>query len=131
MSNLQLAKDLYAHFARGDVPSFLAGCDPAIEWHQAEGNPYQMDGAAWHGPQTILEKLIAPVGRDWEDFSVNVTALHDAGDHIVMEGRITGKYKPTGKRLDAQTCDILRFRGGKLVHFQQYYDTAQLQNVMS
>ena len=27
MSNLQLAKDLYAHFARGDVPSFLAGCD--------------------------------------------------------------------------------------------------------
>jgi ketosteroid isomerase-like protein len=75
--------------------------------------------------------LFVPIGRDWEDFTVHIERLHDAGDYVVMQGRITGTYKPTGKRLDAQTCDILRYRDGKLVRFQQYYDTAQLQRVMN
>ena len=131
MSNLELAKDMFADFARGDVESVLAGYDPALEWSLAEGNPYQMDGTAWQGPQTVLEKLFVPIGRDWEDFTVHIERLHDAGDYVVMQGRITGTYKPTGKRLDAQTCDILRYRNGKLVGFQQYYDTAQLQRVMA
>jgi uncharacterized protein len=130
MSNLQLAKDMFANFARGDVESVLAGYDPALQWSLAEGNPYQMDGAAWNGPETVLEKLFAPIGRDWEGFAIHIERFHEAGDYVVMEGRVTGTYKPTGKRLDAQTCDILCFRDGKLIRFQQYYDTAQLQRVM-
>ena len=47
MSNVQLAKDLYAAFGRGDMPGVLAGFHPEIEWREAEGNPYQPDGAAW------------------------------------------------------------------------------------
>ena len=131
MSNMQLARDMYANFARGDVASVLAAYDPALEWYEAEGNPYQMDGTAWHGPASVLDKLFAPMGRDWEGFSVNIDTLHEAGDHVVMEGRYTGTFKPTGKQFDAQVCHILRFRNGKLIRFQQYCDTAQLQQVMS
>ena len=42
-----------------------------------------------------------------------------------MEGRYTGKYKPSGKSIDAQVCHVLHFREGKLSSFQQYVDTAQ------
>jgi ketosteroid isomerase-like protein len=131
MSNLELAKELYAGFARGDIPTVLAGFQPAIEWREAEGNPYQLDGAAWIGPQAVLERLFMSLGSDWEGFAVTVRTFHDAGDHIVMEGRYTGKYKPSGKSLDAQMCHVLRFRDGKLSSFQQYVDTAQLQAVMA
>jgi ketosteroid isomerase-like protein len=131
MSNLELAKELYAGFARGDIPTVMAGFQPAIEWREAEGNPYQLDGAAWVGPQAVLERLLMSLGSDWEGFAVTVRTLHDAGEHIVMEGRYTGKYKPSGKSLDAQMCHVLRFRDGKLSSFQQYVDTAQLQAVMA
>ena len=131
MSNLQLAKDMYANFARGNVEALLADYHPALEWYEAEGNPYQLDGAAWHGPQAVVEKLFAPISRDWDGFAVNIATLHEAGEHVVMEGRYTGVYKPTGKRFDSQVCHILRFRDGKLIRFQQYCDTAQLQRVMS
>jgi ketosteroid isomerase-like protein len=131
MSNLQLAKDIYTAFARGDIPTVLAKFDPAVEWREAEGNPYQMDGAAWIGPQAVLEKLFMLIGSDWDGFAVNVRTLHDAGDHVVMEGRYTGKYKPSGKSMDAQVCHVLHFRDGKLSSFQQYVDTAQVQTVMA
>jgi uncharacterized protein len=131
MSNVQLAKDIYAAFARGDIPAVLAAFDPAVQWRQAEGNPYQPDGAAWVGPQAVLEKLFMRIGAEWEGFTITVRALHDAGDHVVMEGRYTGTYKPSGKSIDAQMCHVLRIRNGKLVSFQQYVDTGQLQAAMT
>lgn len=130
MSNVQFAKEIYAAFGRGDIPTVLGGFDPAIEWREAEGNPYKPDGAAWVGPQAILENLFMRLGSEWEGFTVSVRTLHDAGDYVVMEGRYTGVYKPSGKRFDAQACHVLRFRGGKLVSFQQYVDTGQMQTVM-
>jgi ketosteroid isomerase-like protein len=131
MSNVQFAKDMYAAFGRGDIPAVLAAFDPEIQWRQAEGHPYQPDGVAWVGPQAVLEKLFMRIGAEWEGFKVTVQALHDAGEHVVMEGRYTGTYKPSGKSLDAQMCHVLRFRAGKLVSFQQYLDTGQLQAVMT
>lgn len=131
MSNVQLAKDIYAAFGRGDIPAVLAAFDPAIEWREAEGNPYKPDGAAWIGPQAVLDELFMRLGSEWDGFTVNVGTLHDAGEHVVMEGRYTGLFMASGKRLDAQACHVLCFRAGKLLSFQQYVDTGQLQTVMS
>jgi len=129
-SNVRNAKDLYAAFARGDVPAILAMCDPDLQWSQAEGHPYQPNGAPWSGPQAVLEKLFKRIAAEWDSFEANVHAFHDAGDFVVAEGRYTGIYKPSSMRLDAQMCHVLCFRNGKLFRFQQYVDTAQLQAVM-
>ncbi len=131
MSNVQLAKDMYAAFGRGDIPTVLAAFHPEIEWRQAEGNPYQPGGPAWVGPQEVLEKLFMRIGSEWEGFTITLLRLHDAGEHVVMEGRYTGGYKPSGRSVDAQVCHVLRFQEGKVRSFQQYVDTGQLQAVMA
>lgn len=129
-TNVQLAEHIYSLFGRGDIPAVLAQFHPSLDWREAEGNPYQMDGTPWIGPQAVLQNGFMPLGADWEGFTITMRTLHDAGDHVVMEGRYSGTYKPTGRRLDAQVCHILRFRDGKLAGFQQYADTAQMQAVM-
>jgi ketosteroid isomerase-like protein len=129
-SNLQIAKDMYASFARGDLESLVAACDPAVEWSAAEGHPYQMDGSAWHGMQSVIDKGFSREARDWENFSIEIAGLYDADDHVIMEGRYKASYRSTGAPLDAQVCHILQFRDGKLIRFQQYIDTAQLQRII-
>jgi len=131
MSHVQVAKDIYLAFGRGDIPAVLAAFHPEIQWRQAEGHPYQADSAPWVGPQAVLDKLFMRLGGEWEGFTVSVRELHDAGEVVVMEGRYTGTYKPSGRSLDAQVCHVLRFRDGKLFGFQQYMDTGQLQTVMA
>ncbi len=131
MSNVQLAKDIYAAFGRGDIPTVLAGFHPEIEWRQAEGNPYKPDGGPWFGPQAVLENLFMPIGADWDGFTITIRTMHDAGESVVIEGRYTGTYKPTGRKLDSQLCHVMRFQDGKLRSFQQYQDTAQAQAVMA
>ena len=130
MSHVPLLQSLYRAFERGDVPAVLAMFDESIEWREAEGNPYMPSGEAWIGPQTVLESLFARLAEEWDGFAVHPATFHDAGDTVVVEGRYTGTYGPSGERLDAQMCHVWRFRGGKIASFQQYVDTAQLQAVM-
>lgn len=130
MSNVEIVKALYEAFARGDVPSVLAAMDPKIEWYEAEGNPYMPGGKPWVGPDAILNNLFMRIATDWDRFAVHPAAYHDAGDIVVVEARYSGTYKATGKRLNPQVCHVWTVRHGKLAKFQQYVDTAHLQDVM-
>ena len=70
------------------------------------------------------------MGGDWAAFSVNPARLVEAGDVVVMEGRYAATHAGTGKQLDCQVCHVWNVGGGKVTKFQQYVDTAQMQDVM-
>jgi len=131
MSNRQLVQDLYAAFGRGDVPAVLGAFAADIEWSEAEGNPYQRSGKAWVGPDSVLQNLFMKMGGDWESFTAQTQRFHDAGPMIVVEGRYAGRHKQSGKPLDCQFCHVWKIRDGKIASFQQYTDTAQMQDVMN
>jgi ketosteroid isomerase-like protein len=130
VSNVEVIRGLYAAFGRGDVPAVLGAMDPNIEWREAEGNPYEPSGKAWVGPDAIMQNLFMKLATDWEGFTVHPKEFHDAGDTVVVEGRYTGTHNATGKSIDAQFCHVFRVRDGKITSFQQFVDTAQLQDVM-
>ena len=130
MSNVRVARDLYDAFNRGDIATVMGMLDDRIEWREAEGNPYEPSGGAWVGPDAIMQNLFMKMGADWDGFTVHAKDFHDVGETVVVEGRYTGTHKPDGKNLDAQVCHVLKFQGGKLTSFQQFVDTAQLQDVM-
>jgi ketosteroid isomerase-like protein len=131
MSNVQIIKTVYDAFGRGDIPAVLGAMAPTIEWYEAEGNPYQPSGAAWVGPDAILQNLFTRIGAEWEYFRVVPRAFHDAGDTVIVEIRYEGKYTPTGRTMDAQACHLFTLRAGKVTKVQQYADTAQLQAVIN
>ena len=130
MSNVDVIKGLYDAFARGDMPTVLAGMDSAIEWREAESNPYMPSGQPWVGPEAVVNNLFVKLGTEWDGFSVRPVTYHDAGDVVVVEVRYGGTYKATGRGADTQACHVWRFRDGKVVAFQQYVDTARLQENM-
>jgi ketosteroid isomerase-like protein len=130
MDNVKVMKDLYESFGRGDMPSVLGAMSPGIRWHQAEGNPYQPSGVPWVGPDAIVNNLFMKLGAEWDGFTVHPKSFYGAGDTVVVEGRYTGAYKPTGRSIDAQFCHIWDVKDGKVTRFQQYIDTAQMQGAM-
>ena len=130
MNGVDFLAGVYDAFGRGDVPAVLGAMDPEVRWYEAEGNPYMPSGEPWIGPEAVLNNLFARLGEDWEDFTVHPGSFHDAGDVVVVEARYTGEHKGTGKSLDAQVCHVWTLKDGKIVKFQQYVDTAKLQEVM-
>lgn len=130
MGNVSLLKSLYDAFGRGDIPAVLGGMSPGIEWYEAESNPYMPSGKPWVGPDAVLNNLFVKLGAEWDGFAVHPKSFHDAGNSVIVEARYTGKYKATGKSMDTQVCHVWDVKDGKVTRFQQYVDTAKLQDVM-
>lgn len=122
--NLEVIRELYDSFGRGDVPAVLGRMDEAIEWREAENFIYA-DRNPYLGPQAVLEGVFMRLGSEWEDFTVRPEEWLDAGHHIVVLGTYTGKRKETGRDVRAQFAHVWGVRGGRVVRFQQYTDTKQ------
>ena len=130
MRNVLLARYVYEALGRGDVEAVLSALAPDIEWREAEGNPAQLDGAPWFGPDAVDEKLFRRLAEGWDGFTCTPTRIHDAGDVVVVEGRYSGVVRSTGTSVDAQFCHLWTVRRNQMASFQQYVDTAQLQRAM-
>lgn len=130
MSNTEIVASLYDAFGRGDIAAVLGLLDPEVRWHEAEGNPYKPNGEAWVGPDAVVSNLFEKMGEDWTEFAVHPSLFHEAGSVVTVEGRYVAEHRGTGKALDCQVCHVWTVEDGKITKFQQYVDTAQMQDVM-
>ncbi len=128
-ANIEVLEEIYGAVVGRDIPSVLAHFDPEIEYRLAEGHIYSPGGETWVGGEAVVRNFFAKAGQDWDRSSISRREFHVDGDTVVVEGRYGGVYKATGKSFDAQFCHVWKLSDGRVKSFQQYLDTAQLQEV--
>ncbi len=121
-SPLEAARSSYEAFARGDLDAVVADMHSEIEWHQAQGLPH---GGLYRGLDEVRRRVFDPLDEEWwEEFHADPDEFLEAGEHVVVLGRYTGRAKGTGKPLDVPFVHVWSFRAGKAVRFRQFLDTA-------
>jgi uncharacterized protein len=94
--NIELVRSHYEAFARGDVEAALQMMDEQIEFRVAEHSVFDR-GTPFMGRQEVAEHIFRRLGAEWDGFTVQPQALHDAGNVVVMQGRYGGTYQATGR----------------------------------
>jgi ketosteroid isomerase-like protein len=130
MSQLDIVRKIYRDFTAGDAAAILAVFADDVEFKLAEGHPYRGSAGAWRGKEAIATGFFAVAGPEWDGWTIGIDSTVEAADAVVVEGRYTGLYKPTNRRLDVQVCHVWRLRYGQVASFHQYVDTARLRHVM-
>ena len=120
-SNIDIVKGVYAAFANGDIPSFLAALDDKIEWREPEGLAPVFTSQI--GPQAVAENVLGAVMQQVSDFSVSPEEFIDAGDVIVALGHYRGKGVSTGKEFEARNAHVWRLKDGKVAGLEILTDT--------
>jgi ketosteroid isomerase-like protein len=123
-------QQVYDAFARGDVAAVLGAFDPQIHWREAEGFPYA-DGNPYVGPDAVAQGVFGRVVAEWDDFRVQPAEILPTLDGAVALGRYSGKYKATGRTVDAPFAHVWRIKDGRVTGFQQFTDTAQFDRVIA
>jgi steroid delta-isomerase-like uncharacterized protein len=127
--NVAVVSELYANFGKGDVPAVLAAMDSSVVWNEAEGNALA-DGNPYIGPEAVLKGVFERVLAGFPNFTLNDIVLHNIeNDQVLATLRYKGTNKSTGKDLNAQAAHLWTLKDGKIVAFQQYVDTKQLNDV--
>ena len=129
-SNLQIVNDMYNSFATGNIPAVLADMDSNIEWNESENFPYA-DGNPYVGPNSVLEGVFKRLGTDWEYWKLTDQVFYEAQNgEIIVTGRYNAKFKKTGVEIRAQFAHFFWIDNGKVIKFQQYADTYQVNAAM-
>lgn len=127
-TNLDIVKEIYANFAKGDVGAVLDAFAPDIEWREAEGflladrNPYVGPSAVASG---VFQRCVTMV----QGFAAVPSRFIDGQEIVVVEGRYTGMWASSGRPLSAQFAHVWTLRDAKVFRFQQYTDTRQWANL--
>ena len=128
--NVEIVQNLYAAFAKGDVPAVLQKFDPKIEWNEAENFPYA-DGNPYMGPQAVLEGVFMRLGEEWEYWNLTEQTYYEANSgEIIVTGRYKAKNKITAKEINVQFVHMWTLNDGLVTKFQQYADTYQTIEAM-
>jgi ketosteroid isomerase-like protein len=129
MSNaVQVVRAFYDAVSRADAATVVSLLHSDLHWTEAEGFPYY--SGTWRQPQEVLDKLLVPLMRDWDNFSAVADDFIVEGDRVVSLGAYSGVNKATGRAMRAPFAHVWRVVDGKLARFDMYTDTLLIDRAM-
>ena len=126
MNNVELLQQGYKNFAEGNVAEVVALFDPHIEWRECTGFPFIKGDGVFIGPDAVVQGVFAQIPVYYEGFHITITELFGNADRVVMVGYYEGTWKATGKVFKANATHVWTVKGGKITHFFQAVDTAEI-----
>jgi uncharacterized protein len=122
--NTKVVKEAYAAFGRGDIPALLKTLDDKVTWKAVTGAGPQVPFAGErHGKASVAEffRLLAEV-QTFEQFEPREFIAQ--GNKVVTLGHYKGMPKGTSKLFESDFVMVFTLREGKVVHFQEFTDSA-------
>lgn len=126
--NLERLRGAYARWGDtrgGNVEEILGMFDETIEMRSALTEDVPDAIAGTKRSRSEATQYFEGLLRDWEmlSFEAERFIVGEGGDEIVMVGRCAWRNKATGRTVESPKVDIHTFSEGKVVRFQEVYDT--------
>ncbi len=115
---VELIKQTYEAFGRGDIPAVLDNVAEDVQW-SAPGTLPQ--GGQFQGRSGVRE-FFQGLGGAWQSLALYVETVSEAGEDLVV-----GIVRADGTLYDGSSnsygaVHVFTVRAGKIVHFREYTD---------
>jgi ketosteroid isomerase-like protein len=127
--NVRVVKEAYADFGRGDIQSLLGKFADDVEWLIPGGRENPLAGT-YKGRNRVAE-FFKKLSDHTEITAFEPREFIAQGDTVVALGSETGRVKSTGRTFASEWAMAFTIRNGKIVKFQEYGDTANLEAAFS
>jgi ketosteroid isomerase-like protein len=122
--NIDVVKQGYEAFGRGDIGGLLALLDPDVRWTTPGPSDLPTAGTR-RGPQAVGEffQTVNEIG-EIQRFETNEFIAQ--GDRVVVLGEATERVKSTGGMVEYKFVHLFTVRGGRVISFIEYTDMSAL-----
>jgi uncharacterized protein len=117
----------YLASANGDLEALRATLADDVEWTEMAGFPL---AGTYRTPHGVTAAVMEQLGRDWDGWIAHDDTYVVDGENVVVLARYTATNKATGKDIDVRVAHHFVVRGGRIVRFEQFVDTAKVRDAM-
>lgn len=117
----------YLASAAGDLDALRATLAPDVEWTEMAGFPL---AGTYRTPEGVTSRVMERLAAEWDDWAVHDGTYVTEGENVVVLARYTAVNKATGKAIDVRVAHHFTVRGGRIVRFEQFVDTAKVREAM-
>jgi hypothetical protein len=118
--DLSAVRDAYDAFDRHDVDGLLGVLAHDVVWHAPDTLPWGGTRHGRDGVATYFDVLDEHVEDGWGDPDEYL----DAGERVVVLGRLRGRARATGDKFEARFVHVWDFHDGVAVRFDSVVDSA-------
>jgi len=117
----------YLASAHGDLEALRATLADDVEWTEMAGFPL---AGTYRTPTGVTSAVMERLGKDWDGWTAHDDTYIVEGENVVVLARYTGSNKATGKDINVRVAHHFIVRGGRIVRFEQFVDTAKVRDAM-
>jgi len=118
----------YLASARGDLEALRATLADDVEWTEMAGFPL---AGTYRTPPGVTAGVMERLAHDWDGWTAHDDTYVVDGDDVVVLARYTATNKATGRPIDVRVAHHFVVRGGLIVRFEQFVDTAKVREAMA
>lgn len=124
----EVVRRQYLASAAGDLAALRATLAPDVEWTEMAGFPL---AGTYRTPEGVTSHVMEALGRDWDGWTAHDDRYVVDGEDVVVLARYTARHRSTGKALAVRVAHHFVVRGGLIVRFEQFADTALVRAAMT
>lgn len=125
-SNLDVIRQGYDAFNRGDIASAVGQIDPEIVWHDASEVP----GARMRRGVDEVRAFLESIHRIWDEPRFDPEELEAAGDTVIAMVRFSGRGSGSGAEVATELAHSFQFEGGRVRSVVTYFEREQARTVL-
>jgi uncharacterized protein len=107
--NVEMVRQGYEAFNRGDLDWMVAHLDPEIVWEDAPEVP---GSRSYHGLREVRGYLES-FAQQWEEIRFEPEGILDAGEQVVALVRMVARGRASGAQVDARLAHLYELREGR------------------
>ena len=127
-SPADVVRSQYVASAAGDLEALRATLAPDVEWTEMAGFPL---AGTYRTPDGVTTNVMEKLAAEWDDWTAHDDAYVVEGENVVVLARYTARHRATGKDLAVRVAHHFVVRGGLIVRFEQFVDTALVRDAAS
>jgi ketosteroid isomerase-like protein len=117
----------YLASAAGDLEALRATLAPDVEWTETAGFPL---AGTYRTPEGVTTNVMQALAADWDDWTAHDDSYVVDGENVVVLARYTATNKATGTSIAVRVAHHFIVRGGLIVRFEQFVDSAKVRDAM-
>jgi ketosteroid isomerase-like protein len=117
-TNLEVVREGYARFNRGDLAWVLEHLDPEIVWEDAKRMP---DARVYRGLDEV-SRFLRSFERHWKVIRFEPQELTEAGDSVLAFIRLVGIGRESGAEVNARLVHVWDMRDLRVLRIRTFFD---------